>query len=181
MAEPGDFAEFGQAYVTALRKRGGKAPFIVDKMPSNYHFVGLIHLALPDAKIVHCHRDPRDMGLSIYKHYFLGPEYAYACDLAEIGGHFNLYAGLMAHWHAMLPGFVYDLRYEDMVADQRAETAALLEFCNLGWEDACLEFYETERPIVTDAERVRVPIHAGSVGAWKRYEKELAPLIDAMK
>jgi len=180
-AEPGDFAEIGRDYVALLRRRGGKAPFVVDKMPSNYQFIGLIRLILPDAKVVHCSRDPRDIGLSIYKRYFRSSEFAYACDLGEIGGHLKLYADLMAHWHAVLPGFVHDLNYERLVADQREETAALLAFCGLEWEDACLEFYKTDRAIQTDAERVRIPIHAGSVGAWKNYEKELAPLIKAMK
>ncbi len=87
----------------------------------------------------------------------------------------------MAHWHQVLPGFIHDIQYEDLVADQEAQSRALVEFCGLPWDDACLAFHRSQRPVTTaSAVQIRSPIHSNSVASWKRYETHLAPLLEAL-
>jgi hypothetical protein len=135
------------------------APRFVDKMPNNFASIGLIALALPNARIVNSRRHPLDTCLSCYKQLFArGQPFTY--DLLELAEYYLEYERMMAHWHALLPGRVLDIQYEDMVADQRGQTLRLLEFCGLPWEDACLAFHETERAIRTaSSEQVRRPIY----------------------
>lgn len=176
-----DFQHLGAEYVKNCRNHSPDIRFITDKMPGNFKYIGLIKLLLPNAKVIHCRRDPADTCLSIFKNYFTGThEYSY--DLVELGHYFNLYRGLMDHWHRVLPGFVHDVQYEDIVADQEEQTRALLKYCDLEWDDACLKFYKTDRAIKTaSAEQVRRPIYKDSVQLWKRYETELSPLLEILK
>lgn len=155
---------------------------ITDKMPGNFRFVGLIHQLLPNAKIIHCTRDPMDTCVSIYRHYFSG-SHPYAYDLRELGMYYKSYKKLMAHWHAVLPeGVLLDVPYEELVADQQFHTRRLLDFCNLSWDDACLAFHETERPVHTaSALQVRQPLHAQAIGQWRNEADYLQPLLDALK
>jgi hypothetical protein len=100
----------------------------------------------------------------------------------ELGEYYLQYDRLMAHWHAVLPGRVLDVQYETVVADQEAQTRRLLEFCGLPWEDSCLRYYETQRAIRTaSSEQVRRPIYTDSIGVWRHYERELAPLIEVLE
>ena len=116
--------------------------------------------------------------MSIFKCLFTSKNLAYAYELSGLGQYYNRYRDLMEHWHSVLPDSFYSVQYEDMVADQAAQTRALLEYCGLEWDDACLEFYKSDRPIMTaSAEQVRKPIYTDSVQSWKRYEKQLVPLL----
>jgi len=171
----------GRAYIDGTRKYRRGAPRFVDKMPNNFASIGLIALALPNARIVNTRRDPLDTCLSCYKQLFArGQPFTY--DLVELAEYYLEYERMMAHWHAVLPGRVLDVRYEDMVADQRGQTLRLLEFCGLPWEDACLAFHETERAIRTaSSEQVRRPIYDSSVGIWRNYERELAPVVEILQ
>ena len=142
----------------------------------------MIKLILPNAKVIHCKRNPEDNCLSIFKTYFSREAHGYASDQTDLGHYFNLYRDLMEHWHNVLPGFIYDIQYEDVVSDQEAQTKALLAHCNLEWNEACLAFHKTERPVKTaSAAQVRQPIYKDSVQSWKRYEKQLAPLLKALR
>jgi tetratricopeptide (TPR) repeat protein len=170
----------GAEYIEKIRGHSDKSEYITDKLPHNFLHVGLIKVILPNAKVVHCVRNPMDSCFSIFKQDFIGPhEYSY--DLVELGQYYNLYQDLMAHWERVLAGFMYTFRYEDMVADQQKETKNLLDFCGLPWDEACLTFHKTERRVATASHaQVRQPIYRDSVGLWKRYEKHLEPLRKAI-
>ena len=170
------FEKTGADYIEKIRQYSNEASYITDKMPHNFLHVGLIRTILPDAKVIHCARNPLDTCLSIFKTEFAG-EHKYAYDMVELGRYYNLYQDLMAHWEKMLPGFIYTLRYEELVADQEDWTKDLLAFCSLPWDDACLAFHKTERRVATASlAQVRRPIYKDSVELWKRYEKQLEPL-----
>ncbi|MFC1845281.1 sulfotransferase, partial [Thermodesulfobacteriota bacterium] len=166
----------GKNYIKKIRKYSNEAEYITDKLPYNFLYVGLIKTILPAAKIIHCKRNPMDTCFSIYKNDFSGT-HKYAFDLVELGQYYNLYSDLMAHWEKVLPGFMYTLRYEELIADQQNQTKSLLDFCNLHWDEACLTFHKTERTVSTASlAQVRQPIYKDSVELWKRYEKQLNPL-----
>jgi tetratricopeptide (TPR) repeat protein len=175
-----DIAQMGKDYISGLRERDNSAERITDKMPHNFLHVGMIHLMLPNAKIIHCKRDPIDNCLSIFKQNFVG-SHKYAYEQSELGGYYLLYQELMQHWHEVLPGFMFDLQYEDMVADQEGMTRQLLEYCDLPWDDSCLQFHKSERVVKTASyTQVRKKIYSDSVQLWKRYEQDLQPLINAL-
>ena len=137
-------------------------------------------MVFPNAKIIHCVRDPMDTCLSCYQQLFSGAQ-PFAYDLAELGRYYRAYKGLMAHWRKVLPGRIMDIAYEDLVNDQEEQSRRLLEFCGLDWENGCLNFYETKRTVKTaSASQVRMPIYKSSVKRWKHYESHLEPLIEAL-
>ena len=172
------FRDFGEAYIKKLRSHAGQAVRISDTTPMNFLYVGLIATALPNARIIHCVRDPTDTCLSIFMHPLSTP-HSYAHELNDLGAFYKLYQRLMAHWHSMLPGRIHDVTYEKMVTDSETEIRALLNYCDLPFENACLNFHETERTIRTpSAGQVRQPIYDNSIRRWKHYEKHLGPLID---
>jgi hypothetical protein len=150
-------------------------------MPENYKYAGLIHLALPNAKIVHVQRNPLDSCLSIFATSFENPP-KYAHDLGELGRYYRRYQQLMAHWRAVLPeGVMLDVRYEDVVEDIEGQARRLLAFCGLEWDDACLAFHKKSGTVRTaSAFQVRQPIYRRSMERWRNYEKHLAPLIAAL-
>ncbi|MCK4839726.1 MAG: sulfotransferase, partial [Desulfobulbaceae bacterium] len=138
----------GRDYIAEIRKFSAEAKFITDKMPLNFMWIGAIILALPNAKIISCLRDPMDNCLSIYKNIFHeGHKYAY--DLKELGRFHMLYQDLMRYWHEVLPGKIYDISYERLVHNQEVETRDLLNHCGLPWDDACLSFHKTSRIVAT--------------------------------
>lgn len=165
-------------YLSLTDDFASDARILTDKMLFNYLWIGLIRLALPNAKIIHCTRDPADMGLSIWRLLFR-ENMPWAYDLAEIGRYYKAYRKLMAHWESLFPGDILEVRYEDLVAKQEEQSRRLLAFCNLEWDDRCLNFHETERQVRTaSAAQVRQPIYGDSVKRWKKYEKYLAPLLE---
>jgi hypothetical protein len=175
-----DLHGLGRTYWQAVRRHAPEAPHITDKAPGNFRYLGLIHLMLPRARIIHCIRNPVDTCLSCYKLLFVaGQNFSY--DLVELGRYHRLYTGLMDHWRAVMPGRILDVRYEDLVAAQETETRRLLEFCGLAWEDACLSFHTTKRLVKTaSATQVRQPIYNRAVDGWKRYARHLGPLLEAL-
>jgi len=143
--------------------------------------VPLIHLMLPNAKIIHVNRNPVDTCVSCFTRLFhRKQEHTY--DLAELGRYYADYARLMDHWRTVLPaGAFYDEQYEDIVADQESEARKLLEYCGLEWNDACLDFHQTQRQIRTaSVVQVRQPIYTTSVERWRKYEKFLGPLLEEL-
>jgi tetratricopeptide (TPR) repeat protein len=172
--------ELGEAYLEKTRRHRSGLPYFTDKMPNNFPSVGLIHLMLPQAKIIDARRHPLDSCFGSFKQHFAhGQTFSY--DLVEIGEYFLEYRRMMRHWQAVLPGRVLEVRYEDMVRDQEGQTRRLLEYCGLPWQDACLRFYETERAVRTaSSEQVRQPIYRSSVNHWRHFRAELAPLIEIL-
>lgn len=172
---------WGADYVVGLQQRAPDARHITDKMPANFYAVGLIHLMLPNAKIIHVNRNPVDTCLSCFTRLFnrkQEPTY----DLAELGRHYVDYARLMEYWRKVLPaGAFLDVQYEDIVADQEAQARRMLDYCGLEWNDACLDFHKYKRSIRTaSVTQVRQPIYNSSVERWRPYEKFLGPLLDAL-
>jgi tetratricopeptide (TPR) repeat protein len=171
----------GGSYVERLCRAPTAAERIVDKMPSNFAFVGLIHLALPHARIIHTRRDPLDTCLSCFSILFAS-EHAHAYDLGELGRFYRGYAGLMTHWRNVLPpGAMLDVQYEDVVDDLEGQARNIIAYCGLDWEDSCLAFHETQRSVETaSARQVRQPIYRSSVGRWRSYAGLLQPLRQAL-
>lgn len=171
-----DLAMLGNLYLKRLKKLAPKARFITDKMPSNTLYGGLIHMLLPGARIINCRRDPLSVCFSIYKMYFSGPQ-PFAYNLEELAYSYLFNQRLMDHWKKALPDQVYDLHYETLVENQEEETRKLLDFCQIEWNDACLEFYKSDRSVKTASlMQVRTPIYKSAMKAWEPYRKELEPI-----
>jgi len=143
--------------------------------------VGLIHLILPNAKIINARRHPLDSCFGSYKQLFAqGQPFTY--DLTELGEYYLQYQRLMDHWHKVLPGKVLDVHYEDVVSDLEGQVRRILEYCELDWEDSCLRFHETSRSVRSaSSEQVRQPIYKSAVGTWRHYESHLGPLIEVLE
>ncbi len=157
------------------------AEYITDKLPNNFHYIGLIREMFPKAVIVHCVRNPMDTCLSIFQQNFKG-YHPYAYDLSALGHYYNHYRKLMAHWHRYYPGCIYDVSYEALTANPQEEIPKLADACGLSMEDAMLSPHKTERDTRTaSAGQVNEPIHQSSVERWKRYESHLAPLKAALE
>ena len=178
--DSGALENLGIEYIKRIRKHSKDSKYITDKMPHNFLRIGLIKAILPNAKIIHCTRNPMDNCLSLFKNYF-SKGHAFSYDMTELGQYYNLYLDLMAYWRSTLPGFIYDLSYETLVADQENQIRQLLDYCKLPWDDACLDFHNTRRKVRTASNaQVRRPIYKDSVKLWKRYEKQLLPLRTAI-
>jgi len=173
-----DLHTLGVAYIEKLRGQSEKALHITDTTPMNFLYAGLIASALPNARIVHCTRNPMDTCLSIFMHPLSNP-HAYAHELEDLGAYYMLYDRLMEHWHDMMPGRIHNVIYETMVTDSESAIRGLLDYCELPFEEACLNFHQTDRVVRTpSAGQVRQPIYQDSIQRWKRYDKHLGPLKD---
>ncbi|MDQ6959724.1 MAG: sulfotransferase, partial [Mariprofundaceae bacterium] len=172
----------GDRYVAGLKERNPEAPRITDKMPANFNCLGLIHLMLPQAKIIHIKRNPVDTCLSNFTKLFGHKAQPQSYDLAEIGHYYRNYARLMEHWREVLPqGSFYEVQYEELVADNENQARALIDYCGLDWDDACLASHKTERIVRTASiTQVRQPIYKTSVERWRKYEAHLEPLLEAL-
>lgn len=173
--------ECAQDYVEVIKGIAPEAKRVTDKMPANFRMVGLIHALMPNAKIIHIKRDPIDTCLSNYTKLFSRSLYQ-TYDLEELGRYYNGYLDVMQHWRDVLPeGAFYEIEYENLVSDNEAQIRALLEYCELDWDNACIEFFKTKRNVRTaSVTQVRQPIYKSSVQRWKRYEKHLGPLIEVL-
>ena len=167
-------------YLEVLDGHSKEAKHVTDKLPFNFRYLGLIALLFPNAKVIHCRRDPRDIAISCYFIKFLKP-ISFAYNLTDFGNYYRDYRELMAHWKEVLPIPVLDVDYEDVVANQEPRSRQLIEFCGLPWDDACLTYHEAERAVHTASSwQVRQPIYKTSVQKWRRYEAHLGPLVDAI-
>jgi len=176
-----DCREFGEQYLASTRiMRKSGAPYFIDKMPNNFLHLGLIHLILPNARIIDARRHPLGCCFSGFKQHFArGQHFSYR--LEDIGRYYHDYVELMAHFDAVLPGRVHRVIYERMVADTETEIRRLLDYCGLPFEEGCLRFYENDRPVATpSSEQVRQPIYRQSVDQWRHYEAWLDPLKEAL-
>ena len=170
--------QMGQQYVRLLRAYSADAPHVTNKMPSSFFYVGLIHLAMPNARIIHSVRNPVDTCLSCFSKLFSG-EQSFSYELGELGRYYRKYHELMEHWRQVLPpGTMLDVRYEEMVDDFENQARRIVAYCGLEWDDRCLQFHKHKRPVKTaSAMQVRQPIYKSSVGRWLAYKEQLMPLI----
>ncbi len=174
------FRELGEGYLASTRVQRDGLPFFIDKMPNNFRHVGLIHLMLPNAKIIDARRHPMACCFSGFKQLFASGQ-TFTYGLEEIGKYYRDYVFLMDHWDRVLPGRVLRVEHEDMVADTEAQVRRLLEHCGLPFEEQCLRYWETERAVRTpSSEQVRQPIYRSSLEQWRHFEKHLGPLKEAL-
>ncbi|MFC1589230.1 sulfotransferase [Pseudomonadota bacterium] len=170
--------DIAQGYLNKLTDLCGINRFITDKMPHNFLNLGLISVLFPQAKIIHCVRDPRDTCLSIYFQSF-GWLHPYGTRLDWLGTYFHEYARVMKHWENSIDIPIHTVRYDDMVNDQESTTRKLLEHCGLEWNDACLDFHKSKRVVATASyDQVRQKIYTKSQARWKKYERHIDPLIE---
>lgn len=178
-------ADLGHSYLDAVRKRNPEISFenksqrVTDKMPFNFFSAPLIHKVFPNAKILHCTRDPLDTCLSCYFQNFMsGNQYAF--DLTQLGEFYKEYQAIMEHWDTLdIP--MFNVRYETLVTAPEQMTREMLDYCGLPWEPECLQSHKSKRPVITASyQQVREPIYTKSVGRWKHYEGHLSPLLEAL-
>ena len=172
--------EMGKMFIEDTRMHRKDAPRFTDKMPNNFRHIGLIHLIMPNAKIIDARRYPLDCCFSMFKQLFAqGQEFTYG--LAEAGSYYNSYVKLMNHWDEVLPNKILRVNNEDIIDDLEGQVTKMLEFLELPFEDSCITFYETDRSVRTaSSEQVRKPINKSGMGRWKPYAKNLKPLLDGL-
>ena len=176
-----DCLHLGQNYLNLLAKGLPGQTRLTDKRLENFEYLGLIHLLMPNATIIHCRRDPRDSGFSALALRFSeSQEYSY--DMEELGRYWRGYDALMDHWRRVLPeGKILEVQYEDLVADLEPWARRIIAHAGLGWDEACLRFHEAKRPVRSASlAQVREPIFTRSIGRWKPFEAHLQPLFQAM-
>jgi tetratricopeptide (TPR) repeat protein len=175
-----EMREAAARYLRSLSRRSSNAMRITDKMPHNFERLGLIAMMFPNARIVHCRRDPLDTCLSIFMQDF-GQAHAYASDLTSLGHYYSEYAKLMDHWRNVLPVPMLEIDYEMLIENTPAEVRKLISHIGLPWDDACLTFHRTRRSVATSSHwQVRQPIYATSVRRWHKYRQHLQPLMEAL-
>ena len=167
-------------YLDAVGRNAGEAMRITDKMPANFQHLGLIRMLFPKARVIHCRRDPMDTCLSCYFRYFAGAiDYVY--DQESLGGYYRLYDTMMAHWRDVRPLAMFEVQYENVVADLDGEARKIVDFVGLDWDERCLRFHETKRTVQTaSSQQVREPLYTTSVGRWRHYEAGLGRLREAL-
>jgi predicted Zn-dependent protease len=175
-----DFLRLGEKYLDDTRVYRKGKPLFVDKMPNNFRHLGLIHLLLPNAKIIDARRDPIACCFSNYKQLFAsGQQFTYSIE--DIARYYRMYVELMAHWDEALPAQILRIQHEDLVDDLAGNVHRILDFCELQFEPGCIEFYNTERAVHSaSSEQVRRPIYREGVDQWRHYEPWLGPLKEAL-
>jgi tetratricopeptide (TPR) repeat protein len=175
-----DFLRLGEKYLADTRVYRAERPYFIDKMPNNFRHIGLIHLMLPNARIIDARREPMACCFSNFKQLFAnGQEFTYS--VADIARYYRTYLELMEHWDRVLPGRILRVQHEDVVDDLEGNVRRILDFCGLEFEPACVEFHKTQRSIRTaSSEQVRRPIFREGLDQWKNYEQWLGPLREAL-
>lgn len=179
---PTQFAAIGERYLKAVGSYSETAKRVTDKLLTNYYFAGLINTLFPNAKIIHTMRNPVDSCLSSYTKLFKD-DMPHSYDFREIGRYYGKYYELMAHWRKVLPaGAMMDVQYEDVVANTEEKAKEIIAFLGLEWDDRCLKFHESDRPVKTaSVSQVRKPLYKSSVERWRRYGDGLNPLVEALE
>ncbi len=175
--------EFADEYLDRISSLGGDtAHRVTNKSLDNYRNLGLVSLLLPQARVVYCRRDPMDNCLSIYMNRFHPVKHAYATDLADIGFVYKQSERIMEHWKEVLDLRIFEIRYEDLVADQQRLSRELIEFCGLEWDEECLRFHESDRSVMTlSYHQVSQPMYSSAVARYKNYADYIEPLEQALK
>ena len=171
-----NYEALGEDYIARARPNAETSAFFVDKLPLNFLYLGLIHLALPKAKIVLVDRDPMDTCCAAYKTLF-ERVYPYSYDLEELANYYIEYRKLTDHWQTVMPDTVHVVKYEELVENPKPVVENLLSYCGLSFDEACLSSYETVSPTTEmTADQIRGGLFESSVGAWRNFEKQLAPV-----
>ncbi len=181
--DPAALLDLGRNYLTQTEALAQGRARLVDKMPANFALAGLIALALPNARIISCRRDPVDTCLSCYSMEFSNANVRFSYDMTELGRYWRAYDKLVAHWRKILPPDRFlDVQYEDVVADIEPQARRLVAFAGLDWDDACLAFHKAERAVHTaSVNQVRKPIYTSSVRRWAPFAAQLRPLLRALE
>ena len=171
-----------ESHLACLRRLGGEAQRVVDKMTISFLHLGPMHLLFAGGRVVHCRRDPRDTCVSCYLHNFASPGLHFTFSLDDLAGYYVQYERVMAHWREHLPGTFLEVPYEQLLEDQEGFTRRMIDFIGMPWDDACLSFHENRRTVKTASNlQVREPIYTRSRGRWRKYESELAPLVAGIR
>jgi len=174
-----DIDKVARRYIRALADIGSGAKRVTDKLPYNFINLGLVDMLLPSARVIHCVRDPVDTCLSIYFRH-MSSAHPYTADLRHLGHYYRIYRSLMLQWESVLRVSMHVVSYESLVNDPAGEIRRLLEFCELPWEEACLEFHRHRRFVATPSyDQVRRPIYTHALGRWRHYRRHLEPLLTA--
>lgn len=175
------FEKVGQIYLEKINLLNRKTSRITDKMPFNMMMIGLIKIALPNARIIHCVRDAKDTCLSIYKQNFTTGNYRFAYQLKTVAQFYNQYRLLMKHWHMLMPGAIYDISYEALTQNPEYEIRQLLAACDLEWQENCVNFNQGASVVKTASSyQVRQPMYTSSIKLWEKYQEFLGPLLDEL-
>lgn len=169
-----NFRKIGQEYINKIKKIAGKSLRVTDKLPINFKWIGFIKLILPNSKIIHCIRNPKDTCISIYKNYFTNTELNYAYNFEELVDFYKLYSDIMKFWKKNLSEFITEIKYENLIRNPKKEIPKLIKNCNLSWNESCIRFYNNKRAIKTASDsQVRNKIYSSSIDSWKNYDKYL--------
>ena len=175
-----DMLKIRNEYLDSLGSLKAKEKIITDKMPMNFRLLGFILSAIPEAKIIHLTRDPMATCWSNFNHYFTAGN-GFSFDQKDLAKFYLLYQELMNFWHKLFPNKIYDLNYENLTINQEKETKKLIKYCDLEWDENCLDFHNNQRGVLTaSSAQVRKKMYQGSSEAWKKYEKNLQPLIKGL-
>ena len=169
-----NFRKMGEKYSSKMKDLSKNSEKYTDKMPENFFWIGYIKLILPNSKIIHCYRNPKDNCLSIYKNHFPGGKINYSYELTKIVDYYNLYSDLMHYWNNLLPNFIYNIKYENLISNPEDQIRSLLNACKLDWNNDCLNFHNNKRIVKTASDvQARSKLYNSSVNSWKNYEKFL--------
>ena len=169
-----NFNESGNEYIERMRLISNSSERTTDKLPINFLYIGFIKLILPNSKIIHCYRNSRDNCLSIYKNQFSSGQINFAYNISEIVEYYNYYDDLMNFWKKVFPDFIYNIKYENLISNTKKEVKALLNYCDLTWNNDCLNFHKNKRLVKSASDiQVRKKIYSNSINSWKNYEKFL--------
>ena len=175
-----DFRKLGESYIASTRPFTGNTRHFIDKMPLNYLYIGLLHLALPNARIINLRRDPMDTCYAVYKQLFVDA-YPFSYDLRELAEYYVSYHRLMEHWHRVLPGVIHTVTYEELVSDIEPQSRSLVAACNLDWQPQCLTFYQNRDASTTaSTAQVRQPAYTSSIGKWRNFARQMQPVVDVL-
>jgi len=173
-------AKYSAQYLQELEQYSPTARRITDKLPGNFVRIGLIKTLFPDARIVHCQRNPLDNCVSLFFHYFTALTCSF--ELTELGQYYLDYQRLMSHWQTLFPGEIFNVQYEELVTDQERVSRQLVDYLGLEWDEKCLDFHNNERTVMSPSNvQVRQPMYKNSINRWKHYEKHLQPLISVLQ
>lgn len=176
-----DILAYATKYLEKLEHLSAGESYVINKMPANFLYIGLILMMFPNSRIIHSVRSPMDTCLSCYfQNFFVGQEYSF--DLEDLAEFYNGYHRLMTHWKTIYPQKILDVKYENVVSDREIQVRRMLDFCGLDWEDACMSHETGKKHVITASKcQVRQPIYNTSVERWRHYEKHLQPLIDSLQ
>jgi tetratricopeptide (TPR) repeat protein len=179
--QPKHFEKFRNQFIQSCKDHPHDCAFMTDKMPANFRWVGFLKHALPEAKIINQIRDPRAICWSIYRLRFSTVGNGYAYDQVDLANYYNRYKALMAYWEAKYPSYIHNLHYEKFTENQEEGTRALLSHVGLDWEDACIDFHKSDRPVKTaSSAQIKKELYKGSSEAWRKYEEFLGPMLNAL-